>query len=130
MLTIFSMFDRQTSPSLMRHVRDCIKGASRDVYTNMIMTAGPPGAPAIVVIQLCFLGSRAEGDKYIQAIGSWDGGRPLLQEFSERTFERQQVAIEEVLRGGDGRKWYVPHNYGGFATDTAIGLSRAISCAV
>jgi len=89
----------------MRHVRDCIKGAPRTLYTNIIMTAGPPGSPAIVVIQLCFSGPRSEGDIYIQAISSWDKGRCLFQDFSERTFERQQVAIEEVLKGGKGRKW-------------------------
>jgi hypothetical protein len=77
------------------------------LYANLIMTAGPPGAPAIIVLQLCFTGPRAEGDTYIQAIGAWDGGRPLFQDFSERSFERQQLAVEEVLKGGHGKKWYV-----------------------
>ena len=71
------------------------------------MTAGPPGSPAIVVIQMCFSGPRSEGDTHIQAISSWDHGRCLFQDFSERTFERQQVAIEEVLKGGQGRKWFI-----------------------
>ena len=71
------------------------------------MTAGPPGAPAIIVIQLCFSGSRSEGETYIQAIGAWEEGRPLFQDFSERSFERQQIAVEEVLKGGFGKKWYV-----------------------
>lgn len=72
------------------------------------MTAGPPGAPAIVVIQLCFSGPRSEGEMYVQAISSWDGGRCLFQDFSERSFERQQVAVEDVLKGGFGKKWSVP----------------------
>jgi len=69
------------------------------------MTAGPPSAPGIVVIQLCYSGKRSEGETYVQAISSWEGGRPLFQDFSERTFERQQLAVEEVLKGGKGRKW-------------------------
>jgi hypothetical protein len=100
-----SLFDKETTPSLLRHVRDCIKGSPRSLYANIIMTAGPPGAPAIVVIQLCFSGRRAEGETYVQAIGSWEGGRCLFQDFSERTFERQQLAVEEILKGGQGRKW-------------------------
>lgn len=69
------------------------------------MTAGPPNAPGIVVIQLCFSGSRAEGEMYVQAMSAWEGGRSIFQDFSERTFERQQVAVEEILKGGQGRKW-------------------------
>ena len=70
------------------------------------MTAGPNGGTAaIVIVQLCFSGSRSEGELYLQAISSWDGGRCMFQDFSERTFERQQVAIEDVLKGGTGRNW-------------------------
>ncbi|WVR06442.1 hypothetical protein IAU60_003473 [Kwoniella sp. DSM 27419] len=101
------LFDRETAPALLRHVRDCIKGSPRTLYTNIIMTAGPPGAPAILVFQLCFSGSRAEGEMYVQAISAWEGGRSLFQDFSERKFEKQQMAIEELLRGGHGRKWYI-----------------------
>ena len=75
------------------------------MYTNIIMTAGPLGAPSIVVIQLCFSGSRADGELYLQAINSWDGGRSVFQDFSERTFERQQGAVDEVLKGREGKKW-------------------------
>ncbi len=99
------MFDRTTSPSLLRHLRDCIKGAPRTVYTNFIMTSGPKGGPAIVVIQLCFSGSRAEGELYLQAMSSWDEGKCLFQDFCERTFEKQQLAVEEVVKGGDGKNW-------------------------
>ena len=100
-----SVFDRLTTPSLLRHVRDVVKGSPRRQYTNIIMTAGPPGAPAIVVIQLCSSGPKAEGEHYLQAISSWEGGRCMFQDFSERTFERQQVAVEEILKGGQGKKW-------------------------
>ena len=88
-------------------MRDCIKSSPRTLYTNIILTAGPPGAPAIVVIQLCYSGPRIEGEQYVQAIASWEGGRCLFQDFSERSFEMQQVAVEEVLKGGFGKKWYV-----------------------
>jgi hypothetical protein len=71
------------------------------------MTAGPPGTPAIVAIQLCFSGSRSEGEQYVQNIGSWSDDRCLFQDFSERSFSRQQLAVEEVLRDGSGRKWYI-----------------------
>ncbi|WWC70851.1 uncharacterized protein I206_104803 [Kwoniella pini CBS 10737] len=101
------LFDREKTPSLLRHVRDCIKGSPRTLYTNIIMTAGPPGAPAIVVFQLCFSGARAEGEMYVQAISAWEGGRSLFQDFSERKFERQQLAVEEILKGGQGRKWFI-----------------------
>lgn len=100
-------FDKSTAPSLLRHVRDCVKGASRDLYANIILTAGPRDLDAIIVIQLCYLGSRVEGDMYVQAIASWDGGRCLFQDFSERSFDRQQDAVKEVLKGGEGRKWYI-----------------------
>ena len=69
------------------------------------MTSGPSTTASIVVIQLCFSGSRSEGESYLQAINSWDGGSCMFQEFSERTFEKQQGAVEEVLRRGQGRNW-------------------------
>ena len=52
-----------------------------------------------------------EGERYVQAIAAWDGGRCLFQDFSERSFEMQQVAVEEVLKGGFGKKWYVFYVY-------------------
>lgn len=100
-----SPFDKNTAPSLLRHVRDCVKGSSQDLYANIIMTAGPRDTDAIIVIQLCYTGSRVEGEMYVQAISSWDGGRCLFQDFSERSFERQQDAVKEVLKGGEGRRW-------------------------
>ncbi|EIW73493.1 hypothetical protein TREMEDRAFT_73082 [Tremella mesenterica DSM 1558] len=100
-------FDRQTTPDLLRHLRDCIKGAPRTVYCNIIITAGPTDNSSIVAIQLCFSGSRSEGEVFVQAISSWDGGQSIFRDFSERTFERQQVAVEEILKGGAGRKWYI-----------------------
>ncbi|TYJ58584.1 hypothetical protein B9479_000794 [Cryptococcus floricola] len=103
------VFDENTTPSLLRHVRDCIKSATPSLYANIILTAGPPGAPAIVVFQLCFSGknARQEGENYVQAISSWEGGKSLFSDFSERTFGKQQLAVEDVLKGGYGRKWFI-----------------------
>ncbi|WWC62688.1 uncharacterized protein I303_105285 [Kwoniella dejecticola CBS 10117] len=114
------LFDREKTPSLLRHVRDCIKGSPRTLYTNIIMTAGPPGAPAIVIFQLCFSGARAEGEMYVQAISAWEGGRSLFQDFSERKFERQQLAVEEILKGGQGRKWFIKSDMLKSLTDEVI----------
>ncbi|KAK4684055.1 hypothetical protein P7C73_g6149, partial [Tremellales sp. Uapishka_1] len=100
-------FDKATTPSLIRHIRDCIKGSPRTLYANIIMTAGPFGSPAIVVIQLCFSGSRSEGEMYVQAISAWEGGRCEFQQFSDRSFGEQQMAVERVLNGGHGRKWFI-----------------------
>ncbi|KAL7420798.1 hypothetical protein Q5752_004751 [Cryptotrichosporon argae] len=100
-------FDRDTTPSLLRHVRDCIEGSTPAFYINIILTAGPIGAPAIVVMQLCHSGARAEGEAVVSKLRAWEGPRPLFQDFSERTFERQQLAVEDVLKGGQGRKWYI-----------------------
>jgi hypothetical protein len=74
----------------------------------MIITAGPSGSTAIVVVQLCFSGLRSEGELYVQMISSWEGaevGLLMFRDFSERTFERQQGAVEDVLKGGFGRRW-------------------------
>jgi hypothetical protein len=84
------------------------------------MTAGPPGTPAIVAIQLCFSGPRSEGEMYVQNIGSWSEDRALFQDFSERTFSRQQLAVEEVLRDGRGRKWYIKSDMLASMTDDVI----------
>lgn len=114
------MFNPATTPSLLRHVRDCVKGAPRALYTNIIMTAGPIGTPAIVAIQLCYSGPRSEGEQYIQAIGAWREESPLFQDFSERTFSRQQLAVEEVLKDGRGRKWYIKSDMVSSLSDEVI----------
>ncbi|WVO12640.1 hypothetical protein L204_100245 [Cryptococcus depauperatus] len=121
------LFDHNTTPSLLQHVRDCIKGAPPTVYANIILTAGPPGAPAIVVFQLCFSGknARLEGETYVQAISSWEGGRSLFMDFSERAFEKQQLAVEEVLKGGSGRKWFIESDLLLSLTDEVIDESCA-----
>lgn len=114
------MFDPESTPALLRNIRDVIKGAPRTLYLNIIMTAGPPGSGAIVVVQMCFSGTRSEGEMYVQLVSSCDGGKLIFRDFAERTFERQQVAVEEVLKGGKGRKWFIKSDLLLSLTDNVI----------
>jgi len=94
-----SRFHRATAPSLIKHFRDCVKGAPRELYANVLLTAGPAGKDSLVVIQMCYLGPREEGQEYLQAISSWDGDRCLLNEVNEKSFLHQQDSVAQVLRG-------------------------------
>lgn len=47
---IIYRFHKATAPSLIKHFRDCIKGAPRELYANIILTAGPAGKDSLVVI--------------------------------------------------------------------------------
>lgn len=67
---------------------------------------------------------------YVQAIGSWTEDRCLFQDFSERTFSRQQGAIEEVLKGGKGRKWYIKSDMLKSLSDDVIQQSCERFCGV
>ncbi|KIM76644.1 hypothetical protein PILCRDRAFT_797325 [Piloderma croceum F 1598] len=83
-------FHRATAPSLIKHFRDCVKGAPRELYANVLLTAGPAGKDSLVVIQICYLGPREEGRDYLQAISAWDGESCLLNEVHEKSFLHQQ----------------------------------------
>lgn len=100
-------FHRATAPSLIKHFRDCIKGAPRELYANVLLTAGPADKDSLVVIQMCYLGPREEGMEYLQAISSWDGERCLLNEVNEKSFLYQQDSIAQILRGKAGRQWFL-----------------------
>lgn len=89
----------------MRHVRDCVKGSSRNLYTNFILTAGPNSTTGVVIIQLCYIGNRNAGAEYLTAISAWDEERCLFKDVEERDFLQQQDSIANVLKGGAGRKW-------------------------
>jgi hypothetical protein len=97
--TSHSRFHRATAPSLIKHFRDCIKGAPRELYANVLLTAGPADKDSLVVIQFCYLGSKEDGLPYLQAISSWDGERCLLNEVNEKSYLFQQDSIAQVLRG-------------------------------
>lgn len=100
-------FHRATAPSLIRHFRDCVKGAPRELYANVLLTAGPAGQDSLVVIQMCYIGPRIKGQEFLQAISSWDGERCLLNEVDEKSFLHQQDSVAQVLRGKAGNKWFI-----------------------
>lgn len=95
-----SNFNKANAPSLIKHFRDCIKAAPRELYANCILTAGPRGKGALVVIQICYAGPRAEGLPFLQAISSWEGEPCLLNEVQEKAFVWQQDSVAKVLKGG------------------------------
>ncbi|KAF8663658.1 hypothetical protein AX16_000900 [Volvariella volvacea WC 439] len=100
-------FNRSTTPSLIRHFRDCVKGAPRELYTNVLLTAGPADKDSIVVIQMCYVGNKEAGQEFLSAISSWDGEKCLLNEVNEKSFLHQQDSVAQVLRGKPGRQWFI-----------------------
>ncbi|KAH9980662.1 hypothetical protein BJV74DRAFT_855752 [Russula compacta] len=100
-------FHRATAPSLLRHFRDCVKGAPRELYANALLTAGPADKDSLVVIQMCYVGPKEQGLEYLQALSSWTGERCLLNEVHEKTFLSQQDSVAQVLRGRRGNQWFI-----------------------
>ncbi|KAI0302441.1 hypothetical protein B0F90DRAFT_1714787 [Multifurca ochricompacta] len=100
-------FHRATAPSLLRHFRDCVKGAPRELYANVLLTAGPADKDSLVVIQMCYIGPKEQGLEYLQALSSWTGERCLLNEVHEKTFLSQQDSVAQVLRGKRGNQWFI-----------------------
>jgi hypothetical protein len=100
-------FHRATAPSLIRHFRDCVKGAPRELYANVLLTAGPEGKDSLIVVQMCYIGPKEKGQEYLQALSSWDGERCLLNEVHEKSFLHQQDSVAQVLRGKPGRQWFI-----------------------
>ncbi|KAF8911577.1 hypothetical protein CPB84DRAFT_1762274 [Gymnopilus junonius] len=100
-------FNKATAPSLIKHFRDCVKGAPRELYANVLLTAGPAGKDSLMVVQMCYVGSREKGQEYLAAISSWDGERCLLNEVDEKSFLHQQDSVAQVLRGKAGRQWFI-----------------------
>jgi hypothetical protein len=84
---------------LIKHFRDCVKGAPRALYANVLLTAGPINEDILVVIQMCYVGPKDQGQEHLAAISSWDGELFLLNEVDEKTFLRQQDSVAQVLGG-------------------------------
>jgi hypothetical protein len=105
--SVRSRFHRATAPSLLRHFRDCVKGAPRELYANVLLTAGPADKDSLVVIQMCYVGPKEQGLEYLQALSSWSGERCLLNEVHEKTFVSQQDSVAQVLRGKRGNQWFI-----------------------
>ncbi|KAJ3923870.1 hypothetical protein F5877DRAFT_87332 [Lentinula edodes] len=100
-------FHKATAASLIKHFRDCIKNAPRELYANVLLTAGPKGKDSLIVIQMCYVGSREKGQEYLAALASWDGEKSLLNEVNEKSFLHQQDSVAQVLRGKAGRQWFI-----------------------
>lgn len=100
-------FNKATAPSLLKHYRDCVKGAPRELYANVLLTAGPQGKDSLVVIQMCYIGPREKGQEFLTALSSWTGERCLLNEVDEKSFLHQQDSVAQVLRGKAGRQWFI-----------------------
>ncbi|KAJ3796222.1 hypothetical protein GGU11DRAFT_154862 [Lentinula aff. detonsa] len=100
-------FHKATAASLIKHFRDCIKNAPRELYANVLLTAGPAGKDSLVVVQMCYVGSREKGQEYLAALASWDGEKCLLNEVNEKSFLHQQDSVAQVLRGKAGRQWFI-----------------------
>ncbi|KAG1719847.1 hypothetical protein EDB19DRAFT_1967463, partial [Suillus lakei] len=56
----------------VKHFHDCVKGALRKLYANVLLTAGPAGQDSLVVIQMCYIGPK-------------DGEQCLLNEVDEKS---------------------------------------------
>jgi hypothetical protein len=80
-------FHRETAPSLLWHFHDCVKGALRELYANVLLTASPADKDSLVVIQMCYIGPKAQGLEYLQALSSWTGKCCLLNEVHEKTIQ-------------------------------------------
>ncbi|KJA28830.1 hypothetical protein HYPSUDRAFT_176759 [Hypholoma sublateritium FD-334 SS-4] len=100
-------FNKATAPSLIKHFRDCVKGAPRELYANVLLTAGPAGKDSLMVVQMCYVGPKEKGQEYLAAISSWDGEKCLLNEVDEKSFLHQQDSVAQVLRGKAGRQWFI-----------------------
>jgi hypothetical protein len=97
--SVSSTFRKSTAPSLIKHFRDCIKGAPRELYANAILTAGPRGEDSVIAIQMCYVGGSEKGREYLNALSAWNGDACLLCDFSEKSFLSQQDSVAQVLRG-------------------------------
>ncbi|KAH8110449.1 hypothetical protein DFH11DRAFT_1730360 [Phellopilus nigrolimitatus] len=100
-------FHAATAASLIKHFRDCVKSAPRELYANVLLTAGPADKGSLVVVQLCYIGAQEKGKEFLQAIESWDGEPCLLNEVSEKSFLSQQDSVAQILRGKRGRQWFI-----------------------
>jgi hypothetical protein len=76
-----------------------VKGAPRELYANVILTAGPEGKDSLVVIQMCYAGPKEKGQEFLNAVSSWNGESSLLNEVDEKSFLHQQDSVAQVLRG-------------------------------
>ena len=125
-----SRFHRATAPSLIKHYRDCVKGAPRELYANVLLTAGPADKDSLVVIQMCYLGPKEDGAAFLQAISSWDGERCLLNEVNEKSYLAQQDSVAQILRGKGRYSGFVIQSFGSCVSQTPAGRQWFIRSAL
>ena len=95
---INSRFHKATAPSLIKHFRDCVKQAPRELCANLLLTAGPADQDSLIMIQMCYIGPKEKGLEYLQVISSRDAGGCLLNEVNEKAFLNRQDSVAQVLR--------------------------------
>jgi hypothetical protein len=70
-----------------------VKGAPRELYANVILTAGPEGKDSLVVIQMCYAGPKEKGQEFLNAVSYWNGESSLLNEVDEKVFCISKIAL-------------------------------------
>ena len=68
---------------------------------------------------MCYVGPKAKGMEYLQAISSWDGERCLLNEVNEKSFLNQQDSVAQILRGKGPSS-----SFPSFSLPSSLALSR------
>ena len=117
----YSPFNPITAPSLVKHWRDCIKSAPRELYTNITLTAGPSAKGHVIIMQFSWCGRlQAEGEAILQAILSWDGERCLLKDVEARPYADQQENVSQILSSRSDTRWLVRSTLLSGLTDEAI----------
>lgn len=116
-----SPFNPVTTPSLIKHWRDCIKGAPRALYTNLTLTAGPDSRGHVVILQFSWVGaSRSEGEGILSALLAWEGERCLLKDVEVRDYAEQQANTSQILASKNGTRWLVRSTLISALTDAAV----------
>jgi hypothetical protein len=94
-----SNYRPSTATSLIKHIRECVKHAPRELYVMVLMTAGPPGQGSIIAVQMCFAGSREKGNEFHDMIRGWDDGSGcLMNDVGTKLYLMQSGSVERLLR--------------------------------
>jgi hypothetical protein len=106
---------------LIKHWRDCIKGAPKWLYTNITLTAGPTPKGSVIIVQFSWSGKQqVDGENILQAILAWDGERCLLKDVEVRPYAEQQENVSQILASKADTRWLVRSTLLASLTDEAI----------
>ncbi|KAF7325301.1 FAD-binding PCMH-type domain-containing protein [Mycena venus] len=106
-LGVVTRYKAKAFPVPVVFAGNLLLGAPRELYANVLLTAGPEGKDSLIVVQMCYIGPKEKGQEYLLALSSWDGERCLLNEVHEKSFLHQQDSVAQVLRGKPGRQWFI-----------------------